>query len=249
MGIFTQNQFSTESIFLYGCNSKTKHCKYLKFSPNVYTTEIFDFYVKFFFEVSFKFLRNLSKTRKFAMRLNFKFLRNRVTIKIYPQTILNICYYSKSISRRYLKILPTTEIFNFSENFWPNQNTLKFYTKFLICYSYTFEVQILTKIRQNHEYLQIIKIHKITDKSSPFRIVFRIQWYLSLHSNLIYPSPRSTPPSNIQQSGTHLPNFFLFIKLHFPTVFKKKIEKNKKKNDRKTGIFTLNQFSTTSIFL
>ncbi|KAE9532625.1 hypothetical protein AGLY_009706 [Aphis glycines] len=36
MGIFTQNQFSTESIFLYGCNSKTNHCKYLKFSPNVY---------------------------------------------------------------------------------------------------------------------------------------------------------------------------------------------------------------------
>ncbi|KAE9531405.1 hypothetical protein AGLY_010611, partial [Aphis glycines] len=116
-GIFTQNQFSTESIFLYGCNSKTNYCKYLNFSPNVnvsviYTvkfsknTEIFDFYANFFFEVSFKFLRNLSKTRKCAMRLNFKFLRNRVTITIYPQTILNICYYSKSISSRYLKILP-----------------------------------------------------------------------------------------------------------------------------------------------
>ncbi|KAF0734115.1 Gustatory receptor, partial [Aphis craccivora] len=35
-GIFTQNQFSTKSIFLYGCNSKTNHCKYLKFSPNIY---------------------------------------------------------------------------------------------------------------------------------------------------------------------------------------------------------------------
>ncbi|KAF0761993.1 Uncharacterized protein FWK35_00016169 [Aphis craccivora] len=34
-GIFTQNQFSTKSIFFYGCNSKTNHCKYLKFSPNV----------------------------------------------------------------------------------------------------------------------------------------------------------------------------------------------------------------------
>ncbi|KAF0766833.1 Uncharacterized protein FWK35_00015326 [Aphis craccivora] len=34
---------------------------------------------------------------------------------------------------------------------------------------------------------------------------------------------------------------------HFPTVFKK-IEKNKKKNDGKTGIFTQNQFSTKSIF-
>ncbi|KAF0764553.1 Uncharacterized protein FWK35_00026184 [Aphis craccivora] len=35
-GIFTQNQFSTKSIFLYGCNSKTNHCKNMKFSPNVY---------------------------------------------------------------------------------------------------------------------------------------------------------------------------------------------------------------------
>ncbi|KAF0769775.1 hypothetical protein FWK35_00010644 [Aphis craccivora] len=34
--IFTQNQFSTKSIFLYGCNSKTNDCKYLKFSPNFY---------------------------------------------------------------------------------------------------------------------------------------------------------------------------------------------------------------------
>ncbi|KAE9534735.1 hypothetical protein AGLY_008027 [Aphis glycines] len=34
---------------------------------------------------------------------------------------------------------------------------------------------------------------------------------------------------------------------HFPTVFKK-IEKNKKKNDGKTGIFTQKQFSTVSIF-
>ncbi|KAF0710362.1 Uncharacterized protein FWK35_00026615, partial [Aphis craccivora] len=33
-GIFTQNQFSTKSIFLCGCNSKTNHCKNLKLSPN-----------------------------------------------------------------------------------------------------------------------------------------------------------------------------------------------------------------------
>ncbi|KAF0716047.1 Uncharacterized protein FWK35_00033311 [Aphis craccivora] len=33
-GIFTQNQFSTKSIFLYGCNSKTNHYKYLIFSPH-----------------------------------------------------------------------------------------------------------------------------------------------------------------------------------------------------------------------
>ncbi|KAE9538477.1 hypothetical protein AGLY_005576 [Aphis glycines] len=74
-GIFTQNQFSTGSIFLYGCNSKTNHCKYLKFSPNVYVSVIyiqplkFSIFMRiFFFEVSFKFLRNLSKTRKFAKK-------------------------------------------------------------------------------------------------------------------------------------------------------------------------------------
>ncbi|KAF0764365.1 Uncharacterized protein FWK35_00010337, partial [Aphis craccivora] len=39
--IFTQNQFSTKSIFLYGCNSKTNDCKYLKFSPNVYVSVIY----------------------------------------------------------------------------------------------------------------------------------------------------------------------------------------------------------------
>ncbi|KAF0766372.1 Uncharacterized protein FWK35_00012000 [Aphis craccivora] len=39
-GNFTQYQFSTKSIFLYGCNSKTYHCKYFKFSPNVYVSVI-----------------------------------------------------------------------------------------------------------------------------------------------------------------------------------------------------------------
>ncbi|KAF0748466.1 hypothetical protein FWK35_00015602 [Aphis craccivora] len=29
-------RFSTKSIFLYDCNSKTNHCKFLKISPNVY---------------------------------------------------------------------------------------------------------------------------------------------------------------------------------------------------------------------
>ncbi|KAF0705608.1 Uncharacterized protein FWK35_00038089 [Aphis craccivora] len=38
---FTQNQFSTKSIFLYGCNTKTNHCKYLKFSQNVYISVIY----------------------------------------------------------------------------------------------------------------------------------------------------------------------------------------------------------------
>ncbi|KAF0765053.1 hypothetical protein FWK35_00018259 [Aphis craccivora] len=64
--------FRPNRFFLYGCNSKTNHCKYLNFSPNFYvsgiyiqlnfqkmfnfflsyllTTKIFDFFEKFFFE-------------------------------------------------------------------------------------------------------------------------------------------------------------------------------------------------------
>ncbi|KAE9543392.1 hypothetical protein AGLY_002192, partial [Aphis glycines] len=69
------------------------------------------------------------------------------------------------ISRRYLKILPTTEIFNFYEKiFLAESKYLKMLHKWLKNYKNTyaqffflaFEVQILTKIRQNHEYLQII---------------------------------------------------------------------------------------------
>ncbi|KAE9523081.1 hypothetical protein AGLY_016522 [Aphis glycines] len=95
-GIFTQNQFSTESIFLYGCNSKTNHCKYLKFSPN---TENFNIYANFF-------------------------LKCRVdNIFLAQSKYLNILY-------------KVPHMHNF----------------FLLA----FEVQIVTKIRQNHEYLQII---------------------------------------------------------------------------------------------
>ncbi|KAF0714748.1 hypothetical protein FWK35_00034836, partial [Aphis craccivora] len=67
MGIFTQNKFSTKSIFLYGFKSKTNHCKFLKFSPNIYVSVM---YIQLNFQkiltfFEFKFLRNLSKTRKF----------------------------------------------------------------------------------------------------------------------------------------------------------------------------------------
>ena len=40
-GNFTKNHFSTKSIFWFCCNSKTNHCKYLKFSPNVYIMVIY----------------------------------------------------------------------------------------------------------------------------------------------------------------------------------------------------------------
>ncbi|KAF0766373.1 Uncharacterized protein FWK35_00011996 [Aphis craccivora] len=63
--------------FLYGCNSKTNHCKYLKFSPNV-PYEFSNFY-----EISRK-RENLKRNDNDLSSNNFKYF----------------------ISRRYLKILP-----------------------------------------------------------------------------------------------------------------------------------------------
>ncbi|KAF0757478.1 Uncharacterized protein FWK35_00038853, partial [Aphis craccivora] len=40
-GIFKQNQFLTTSIFIYGCNSKNNHSKYLKFLQNIYVSVIY----------------------------------------------------------------------------------------------------------------------------------------------------------------------------------------------------------------
>ncbi|KAE9534918.1 hypothetical protein AGLY_008210 [Aphis glycines] len=50
-----------------------------------------------------------------------------VTITIYPQTVLNICYYSKSISRRYLKITPLKNHLSF----WVKKFNTKFSISFL----------------------------------------------------------------------------------------------------------------------
>ncbi|KAF0768028.1 Uncharacterized protein FWK35_00001509 [Aphis craccivora] len=36
-----KTNFRPNRFFLYGCNSKTNHCKYLKFSPNVYISVIY----------------------------------------------------------------------------------------------------------------------------------------------------------------------------------------------------------------
>ncbi|KAE9526885.1 hypothetical protein AGLY_013533 [Aphis glycines] len=82
--IFTQNQFSTESIFLYGCNSKTNHCKYLKFSPNVYVMSV----------------------KKFWMT---KKLENLIQVQIFTKSVENakICNVDKIFLAlsKYLKIL------------------------------------------------------------------------------------------------------------------------------------------------
>ncbi|KAE9539490.1 hypothetical protein AGLY_004742 [Aphis glycines] len=51
MGIFMKTEFLIKSNFLYGYKSKTYHCKYLKFSPNVYISVI---YVRLNFQNIFK---------------------------------------------------------------------------------------------------------------------------------------------------------------------------------------------------
>ncbi|KAF0758455.1 Uncharacterized protein FWK35_00016391, partial [Aphis craccivora] len=58
------NQFSTKSIFLYGCNSETNHCKYLKFSPNVYVSVIY---------VQLNFQKMLTFFELFIAHRNFRF--------------------------------------------------------------------------------------------------------------------------------------------------------------------------------
>ncbi|KAF0756206.1 Uncharacterized protein FWK35_00018795 [Aphis craccivora] len=58
-GFLRKTSFRPNRFFLYGCNSKTNHCKYLKFSPNVYVIINrplkFSIFMRIFFEVSLKF--------------------------------------------------------------------------------------------------------------------------------------------------------------------------------------------------
>ncbi|KAE9525938.1 hypothetical protein AGLY_013987, partial [Aphis glycines] len=198
-GIFTQNQFSTESIFLYGCNSKTNHCKYLKFLPNVYTTEIFDFYANFFLKCRSNFYEICRKRENLQVILNFEnlvqgspYIFLQISIKktlpdfefrqkifMSPQTIFDICYYSKSISRRYLKFYHVDKIFlalskylkilykvphisKFIKLFVFISNVKKFNTKFSISFaSKSYRDNLKRHYRKN-----VLS----TDKSSPFRI-------------------------------------------------------------------------------
>ncbi|KAE9534013.1 hypothetical protein AGLY_008749 [Aphis glycines] len=81
-GIFTQNQFSTESIFLYDCNSKTNHCKYLKFSPNVYVSVI---YIQLNFQKCLTFFdvgKNILDDQKK--------LENLIQVQIFTKSVENV---------------------------------------------------------------------------------------------------------------------------------------------------------------
>ncbi|KAF0736123.1 Uncharacterized protein FWK35_00033459, partial [Aphis craccivora] len=58
------NKFSTKSICLYSCNSKTNHCKYLKFLPNVYVSVIY---------IQLNFQKMLTFFELFIDHRNFRF--------------------------------------------------------------------------------------------------------------------------------------------------------------------------------
>ncbi|KAE9525180.1 hypothetical protein AGLY_014424 [Aphis glycines] len=93
-GIFTQNQYLTKSIFI--------PLQFLIFLIIFFLIVDKKFWVAKKIEnvIQIKLLRYMSKPRKFAMHLNFKRLGNRVTITIYLQTKLNICYNLKTINRQ-----------------------------------------------------------------------------------------------------------------------------------------------------
>ncbi|KAE9524123.1 hypothetical protein AGLY_015488, partial [Aphis glycines] len=157
------------------------------FTQNQFTVD-----KKFLDDQKFKFLRNLSKTRKFANNFELSFEN---LVQGSPLIFLQISY--KSVDKIFLTLS------KYLHNF------------FLLA----FKVQILTKIRQNHEYLQIILLTNHLRSES----FFVYNDTISLHSNLIYPSPRSTPPLNVQQSGTHLPTFY-FIETRTIIVIVQKVK-------------------------
>ncbi|KAF0764149.1 Uncharacterized protein FWK35_00006173, partial [Aphis craccivora] len=126
--------------------------------------------------ITLKKIKNLQFFTKSVENVNIckdKKYNTNVTITIYPQTILNICYSSKSISRRYLKIVPVIKIGVF----------VTVDKIFLISSSY---IQICRKFVKT---MNICKLFYMTH----------------------------TAP-NVQQSGTHLPAFFIAL-LELHTIF------------------------------
>ncbi|KAE9532729.1 hypothetical protein AGLY_009810 [Aphis glycines] len=180
--IFTQNQFLTKSIFLYGYNSKTNHCKYLKFSPHVYVTitEIFDFSQNFFSN------KNISDGQKnlkieykipyelFLLYLKKKSEKSKIIVQIFTKyvEITKICNFpsssfkenSKHHNRKNFKCIVNTLKFHHCS--YSDLNIIRIYKHnfFLLA----FEVQILSKIRKNHEYLQNIFNKLITNFNQKF---------------------------------------------------------------------------------
>ncbi|KAE9533797.1 hypothetical protein AGLY_008876 [Aphis glycines] len=115
-GIFTQNQFSTESIFLYGCNSKTNHCKYLKCSPNIYVTFIVQIFTKSVENAKIRKVKNTT--------LSFPWVFLQVSIKKTRSIIIGKIL--SAIRRRYLKILPHLN-FKFRQKFVKIMNICKLF--------------------------------------------------------------------------------------------------------------------------
>ncbi|KAF0766985.1 Uncharacterized protein FWK35_00004793, partial [Aphis craccivora] len=90
---------------------KREFIRKTSFRPNRFfykvTTEIFDFFEKLIKNTTLSFpSSSYRENSNHHYRKHFK-QRNDNDLS---QTILNICYYSKSISRRYLKVLPVIRI-------------------------------------------------------------------------------------------------------------------------------------------
>ncbi|KAF0747801.1 Uncharacterized protein FWK35_00023772, partial [Aphis craccivora] len=98
-GIFTQNKFSTKSIFLYGCNSETNHCKFLKFSPNIYVISIKkildDQKVPYEFSNFYEICRkreNLQRNDNDLSSNDFKYFISRRYLTILPVIMIGVFF-------------------------------------------------------------------------------------------------------------------------------------------------------------
>ncbi|KAE9531489.1 hypothetical protein AGLY_010695, partial [Aphis glycines] len=111
------------------------------------------------------------------MRIFFEVSNSKYNTKFFISFPLNI--YKENSKHHYKKNFNVDKIFlalfKYLKILYKVPHIIHKHNFFLLA----FEVQILTKIRQNYEYLQII-------------------------------FPRSTPPPNVQQNGTHLPAYFFF---------------------------------------
>ncbi|KAE9541255.1 hypothetical protein AGLY_004500, partial [Aphis glycines] len=129
-------EFSKKSIFLYDCNSKTNHCKYLKFSPNIHVIiykplKFFNFYGKFSFEVSIKKIFDDQKNLKILLKVPYElFIFHNFLISVYSSNFYEICR-----NRKTLQVKKFNTIFSIS---FPSsrygENSKHHYRKNFKCY-------------------------------------------------------------------------------------------------------------------
>ncbi|KAE9543913.1 hypothetical protein AGLY_001891 [Aphis glycines] len=149
--------FFAKILFFY--NSKTNRCKYLKFSPN--TIEIFNFSKYFFFLNNDKIFLADQKILKIEYKVSYKLFLNsnlyeicqnceNLQVILWLENLLKIWY--KILHKFFFKYL-VDKIFLALSKYLKMLYKVPHMCNFFLL---AFEVQILTKIRQNYEYLQII---------------------------------------------------------------------------------------------